>query len=173
MNAQILDIGDIRNRKGWEVSGTIMVRDTSRPRVWRGNHDLLNESSVCVARNFFGATAFPERGTNNKEAYLWAVDCSDLVGFDTEAYQTAQAGSRSWRPGEKAFQSIPKENIIGYVKFNKRGDDSQGGWKFNIAQNAAWTYLREPNKTVKDYIEGELNAWRGDHAIPPKYDFAT
>jgi hypothetical protein len=175
MTAQVRNLGDMRDRKGWEIENTVMMTDTSRPRVWRGNHDLLNESAVCVARNFFGATAFPTREmVSPPMAYLWAVDVTDLVGFDTEEYQVGKPGSRQWRPGEKAFREVPANKLLAWVKFWKRGDTPGGGWKFLIPAHAQWTIVGNVTPAVRRYIDGELDAWRGkEHFIPPAYDFAT
>lgn len=181
MTTQLKNLYLMQNIKGWEVQGTVVHRDTAAPRVWTTKDDLFNESAVCVARNLFGATAFPTREFIGP-AVLWAVDVSGLVGFDTEEHQKSLNGNRQWRPGEKAYYSIPPANVIGYVRMEKLGTSSQGGWSFKIPANAAWTYRRgwQPpilesggrETKVRKYITDQLNAWRGEHTIDGAYDFA-
>lgn len=170
--------------KGWEVQGTVVDLDTSAPRVWSTKKDLFNESAVCIARNLYGATAFPAREFEG-DAVLWATDVSGLVGFDTEQYQQTLEGNKQWRPGEKAFCRIPSGNVIGYVKFKKLGAPAAGGWKFQIPPDARWKLLpgweaplgvrniRGRTDQVRDYITAQLEAWRGvEHTITGAYDFA-
>ena len=160
-------------RRGMRLDGTNMM-DTTRARCWTANNDIFNETAVCVSRNFFGGTAFPERDTQGT-CYLWAVNCSNLVGFDTEDYQLNLGNSRQWRPGEKAFPSIPPENVLGYIQIDRRGAPRTGGWRVDIPQGARWTFTGGA-MTVKQrgYIEDELAAWRGgSYTIPADYDFAT
>lgn len=170
--------------KGWEVEGTTVDLDTSAPRVWSTKKDLFNESAVCIARNLYGATAFPTREFEG-EAVLWATDVSGLVGFDTEEYQKTLGGNKQWRPGEKAFSRIPPSNVIGYVRFQKLGTSSAGGWKFKIPADARWTFrpswepplgirnLRSRSDQVRDYVTAQLEAWRGvEHTISGAFDFA-
>ncbi|MGG5888319.1 hypothetical protein ACLF3G_14385 [Falsiroseomonas sp. HC035] len=172
----------MRNIKGWEVEGTLVDRDTNAPRVWATKCDLFNESAVCVARNLYGATAFPTREMDNEVAVLWAVDVRGLRGFDTETYQMTLAGNKQWRPGEKAYKLVPKGNVIAHVLFNKRGCSGAGGWRFQIPGGSTWTYHGEWAKPaasgsreakVRGYIESQLAAWSGpQHEIDGAYDFA-
>ncbi len=176
MTQQRLSTGFMLTRRGLQLAGTVMM-DQTQARVWTGNYDIFNETAVCVSRNFFGASAFPERGTESL-VYVWAVNCSNLVGFDTEAYQvglTAQGlKPKQWRPGEKAFEFIPAANVLGYVQIDKRGAPAAGGWSFDVPANANWTWTGAPTVKQRAYIEDELAAWRGgSYTIPPEYDFAN
>lgn len=183
MTTQLKNRWLMREIKGWEVEGTIVDRDTSAPRVWATKNDLFNESAVCVARNLFGATAFPLREFEG-EAVLWAVSVSGLVGFDTETYQTTLGADRQWRPGEKAFMRIPPGNVIGHVRFRKTGTPgAQGGWKFQIPGDAEWKMTpgwaspktgRHGDSQIRAYLKSQLEAWRGpEHTISGAFDFAT
>jgi len=159
-------------RRGLRLDGTVMM-DATQARVWTGNHDIFNESAVCVSRNFFGGTAFPERETNGL-CYLWAVDCLSLDGFDTEGYQLGLGGARQWRPGEKAFPSIPAARVLGYVQIDRRGAPATGGWRVDISKDAKWTLTGSPSVAQRVYMEDELAAWRGgSYTIPATFDFAT
>jgi len=161
--------------RGQRIDGTV-VMDASRALVWTGNHDIFNETAVCVSRNFFGATAFPERETvDDGDGYrlLWAINCLFLRGFDTEAHQLTLPNARQWRPGEKAYRQIPKERVIGYVKIQRRGAADRGGWSFHIPDAEQWTFTGGASDAQKRYMQAELDAWRGTHVIPPEYDFAT
>jgi hypothetical protein len=174
----------MRNVRGMVVEGTVAA-DGNHARFWTGNVDIFNETAVCVSRNFFGGTAFPLRTTyhnyvNNRGqvsetayALLWAVDVSGLTGFDTEAKQLSIARTKVWRPGEKAFQKIPPERLIGYVKIRKMGQPGKGGWTFDIEPDARWNWLGAGSRAQREYCEGELNAWRGCHYIPGAWDFAA
>ena len=169
--------------KGWEVEGTTVDLDTNAPRVWSTKNDLFNESAVCVARNLYGATAFPTREMED-EALLWAVDVRGLIGFDTETYQTTLGANRQWRPGEKAYKKIPVANLIGHVRMQKTGAPEGGGWRFRIPAPAAWTFLGDWNRPgqmnagsrelrVRDYVNAQLAAWSGpERIISGAYDFA-
>lgn len=180
MTTQLKNRYLMRNIKGWEVEGTTVDLDTNAPRVWRVKDDLFNESAVCVARNLYGATAFPMRDLVG-QAVLWCVDVQELLGFDTEKHQTTLAGNRQWRPGEKAYKKIPKGNVIGYVKFDKLGCDAAGGWRFRIAADATWTFVNGWDRltstrsaAVMTYVKQQLNAWRGPQRdIAGAYDFAS
>ncbi len=165
--------------RGFEVTGTVIERDTANARFWERKHDIFNESAVCVTRNFFGATAFPLRDTVRDDTVLWAVDVLGMNGCDTEAYQVALGGEQ-WRPGEKAYGSIPAKSLIAYVVIQRTGLGPGGkGWKFKIDKDAKWEMSRfwDPRGrygAVKRYIDGLLEAWRGpEHAIPQSMDFAN
>lgn len=169
------------NIKGWEVGGTTVDRDTNAPRVWATKDDLFNESSVCISRNFYGATAFPLRESTD-EALIWAVDVGGMIGFDTEAYQ--KLTGRHWRPGEKAYKFVQPSRVIAYARFNKLGAPETGGWKFQIPTGTNWTFVgnwsgaasasagsREAK--VVAYINDQLAAWSGpDRTITGAFDFA-
>lgn len=158
--------------RGLRLAGTVMA-DQRFARVWTGNDDIFNESAVCVSRNFFGATAFPLRETVGP-AYLWAVNCTYLPGFDTEGHQIGLPNARQWRPGEKAFSFIPASRVIGYVEIQRNGAPPTGGWRFQIAPGATWTYINAVSNQQRAYIEAELAAWRGgNYTIPNTFDFAT
>jgi hypothetical protein len=174
MTQQRLDEKFMVGFRGQMITPEI-ASDTSMARFWLGSHDIYNESAVCVARNLFGATAFPERITDDggeAKRLLWAVSLFGLLGFDTEQKQLALGTNRNWRPGEKAFAHVPKERVLGYVRIARRGAGSSGGWRFTIPTNAAWTWVGSPTKEQKAYCEQELDAWRGAHDIDPRYDFA-
>lgn len=175
MTQQRLNLAFMEQRRGQDLTGTVAA-DQHRARVWTGNHDIFNETAVCVSRNFFGATAFPERTTvhdANQFAVLWAVDCSGLNGFDTEGHQNALPNSRQWRPGEKAFQAIPAGRMLGWVPVRRHGAPAGGGWSFAIHHTAQWTFTGQPTPRQRAYLVGELAAWRGNHTIPAAWDFAT
>jgi hypothetical protein len=152
--------------------------DHTRARVWTATNDIFNESAVCVSRNLFGAAAFPERNPDeDMDVYLWAINCKDLLGFDTEAYQLGLGGSKQWRPGEKAYEFIRPHRVIGYVKVKRLAGyppEGCGGWKFTIAQDAKWELNPNrysiPNQVT--YINALLEAWKGTYEIPSAYDFA-
>ncbi|MEM7232625.1 MAG: hypothetical protein AAF517_10645 [Planctomycetota bacterium] len=159
--------------RGLDVEETTAA--SAGAKFWTGNRDIFNESAICVSRNFYGGTAFPERDTNHsgsEYAILWAVDCRGLRGFDTEKHQLRLKGTNVWRPGEKSFGFIPKENLVAWVKIQRRGAPKGGGWRFDIAQDANWNFVGSPAVSQRTYIIDELNAWRGRHTIPPELDFA-
>ena len=180
LTQQRLNLPFMRGRRGQEIEGTV-INNQDHARFWTGNHDIFNETAVCVSRNFFGATAFPERDTGQdggKDYYLWAVNCEGLRGFDCERQQLIN--NRQWRPGEKAFHSIPPERIIAFVKVKRFGvpvdpatNLRQGGWIFEIDANANWEFIHYPTPGKLKYIQAELNAWKGiRHTIPAAFDFA-
>jgi hypothetical protein len=175
MTQQRLNESFMVNFRGQKIGGTTLDDDT-QARVWTGNHDIFNETAVCVSRNFFGATAFPERTTDHRGSeysLLWAVSCLGLTGFDTEGYQLGLPGARQWRPGEKAFRVVPRDRVLGYVKIHRRGAAATGGWSFDIADDANWTICGTPTVRQRQYMMDELSAWRGRHVIPAQFDFAT
>jgi len=158
-------------KRGLRLDATVMM-DKSRARCWTGNNDIFNETAVCVSRNLFGGTAFPERSSSGL-FYLWAVNCGPLLGFDTEEYQLGLPNSRQWRPGEKAFPFIPAANLLAYVQVDRRGAPSGGGWMFDLNTGAQWTFVGSPTVKQRKYLEDELAAWKGgSYTIPPAYDFA-
>lgn len=175
MTQQSLNVNFMRNTRGLVLEGTVAA-NADRPRFWTGNKDIWNETAVCVSRNFFGGTAFPERSTyhrSNEFAILWAVDCRGLVGFDTEAVQLSFPNARNWRPGEKAFKAIPPGRLLGFVKIRKLGAPARGGWTFDIPEDAEWNLEAARAADQIAYIRAELEAWRGCHHISAAYDFAT
>ncbi|MBK8975414.1 MAG: hypothetical protein IPM29_05775 [Planctomycetes bacterium] len=162
-------------RRGLDVTGTTMA-DPGSARFGTGNHDIFNETAVCVSRNLFGGTAFPERETDHSGSQfccLWAVDCSSLSGFDTEGQQLALGESNQWRPGEKAFPAIPRSNLIAWVPVRRRGAPAGGGWRFEITPDAAWQFVGKCTVEQRVDVEDELAAWRGRHTIAPTMDFAA
>jgi hypothetical protein len=184
MTTQLKNRPLMYDTKGWEVEGTTVDLDTNAPRVWSTKNDLFNESAVCVARNLYGATAFPTREMTDTEAVLWAVDVRGLIGFDTETYQTTLGANRQWRPGEKAYKKIPVSRLIGYTRFDKTGAPPEGGWRFRIPAPAAWTFIGDWNRPaqmnpgsrearVVAYVNAQLAAWAGpERTISGAYDFA-
>jgi hypothetical protein len=184
---------------GFYIEGTLFDGDIpgnlDRARFWNGNHDILNQTAVCVSRNLFGATAFPERWSKG-DFILFAVDCSNLQGCDTEQkqidifqkykgdqkYKDERKRAeimRWWRPGEKAFKEIKWENIIGWVPFTKEGQPPGTGWKFKIDAGANWTINQAWKVTASlyvkkmAYIDNELGTWRGEHIVPYDFDFVA
>jgi hypothetical protein len=169
-------------RSGFSIVGTQLEKELDKARFWNGNHDILNQTAVCVSRNFFGATAFPERWTKG-EYTLFALDCYDLRGCDTEQKQLAiyqtEKRMRWWRPGEKAYQNIPWDHIIGWVKITRQGLPSGTGWKFSIDPGSNWTFNDDwrfnSNSTnivqKMTYIIDELTAWRDTFTVPEDFDF--
>jgi len=165
LNWLMLDSG--KDIEGTEVGGNALA-----PRLNVAQRDLWNESGVCVARSFFGATAFPLREHVGK-AVLWAIDVAGLVGYDTEDWQLRNpaAGAGPWRPGEKCFPRVPKDNILGYIVIDKMGDVG-GGWKFSVPRGAKWEGAGFPRPAQARYMEEELAAWAGVTAtVPTLYDF--
>ncbi|MEO0991911.1 MAG: hypothetical protein AAFX00_13315 [Pseudomonadota bacterium] len=173
----------MKNKRGMVVEGTV-AKDTHVARFWAGNHDIFNESAVCISRNFFGGTAFPLRGTyhnymhtgptsDSEFARLWAVNLSGMNGFDTEQRQLNVSKNRVWRPGEKAFQAIGADRLIGYIEFRKLGAGQEGGWTFDIKPGTEWKFLNAGSEAQKQYCRDELAAWTGCHFVPGAFDFAT
>lgn len=158
------------------------------------NRDLYNESGICVSRSLFGATAFPNRHTHNRNAnapsdaggdldfqYLYAVNCQGLKGIDTEKKQIEFGQNSLWRPGEKAFARVPKENVLGWVKVVRQGQQAAEnrllgatGWSFMLPKTE-WTWINEPAGPVKQYLVDELGAWTAGkvYHVSSEYDFLT
>lgn len=164
-----------------DFTGTILD-NLDEVRFWTSNSDILNETAVCVSRNFFGATLFPKRDSVGHFT-LFALDCFHLKGFDTEQRQIDY--KRPWRPGEKAFKQIPYEHVIGWVQIERTGGVFGETWCFKIADSYQWEFNptweekykgEDGGKYIekrKSYIEAELDAWRGEHKMDgSKYDFA-
>lgn len=165
---------------GNDVDGTVISGNVLAPRLNKTAKDLWNESGVCVARSFFGATAFPLRktGGDNKpeNVLLWAVDVEGLVGYDTESYQLGKVdakGNGPWRAGEKCYKRIHKHRILGYVVVQKLGD-ACGGWSFKVT-DAKWT--RAGGTVVAragSYLDDELAPWVGRTVeVTTNYDFVN
>lgn len=141
------------------------------------NRDVYNESATCVSRTLLGATAFPLRDTNTPTdtcsyRYLFACDCTGLLGVDTEAWQQGQPGSNLWRPGEKAFLRLPANKIIGYTALERRPLDATASWRFRF-QTSTWTWLGASNAGTRAYLDGELSCWNAGqwYDVPLGYDF--
>jgi hypothetical protein len=160
---------------GYNVAGTAVAAGSGlAPRLNSTQKDLWNESGICVARSFFGATAFPYRETKGK-VILWALDVQGLTGFDTEEYQSrVKTQNGPWRPGEKCFPRIDEKRILGWVLVDKLGNGNDG-WEFSVARNAKWgATAGTPTPSQRQYIENELAAWAGATAsVSTAYDFAT
>ncbi len=159
-------------RNGKDIDGTKIALDTTKARLNIEQKDLWNESGVCVARSLFGSTAFPLRD-HVGPALLWAVDVTDLTGYDTEGWQLANpgAGAGPWRPGEKCYAKVPADRILGYVIIEKQGDVG-GGWKFSVPRGSKWKSTGFPTMAQGQYMEQELAAWDGVTAtVPTLYDF--
>ena len=175
MRAQVT-LNDLMLSSGYNVEGTIVSSDTLAPRLNRTQKDLWNESGVCVARSFLGATAFPYRWTEGN-VLLWAVDVSGLNGFDTERYQldNTSFGSGPWRPGEKCFGRIEPNRILGWVVVAKQGFTGLNvGWKFSVAANASWGGVGNGSPDQRAYMVAELAAWRDTEVtVPTEYDFVS
>lgn len=177
MTPQVLNRQFMLNFRGQFIEGTA-AESADTPRFWTRNHDIWNESAVCVSRNFFGATAFQTRETSHKTgeyAVLWAVDCKGLLGFDTEGEQLGQTGGRVWRPGEKCFPTISPDRMIGYALIRRTGVPRSGdwGWGFEIGREVRWEMTGGGSVPQKMYAFSELDAWRGNHRIPASWDFAN
>lgn len=175
MRAQVT-LPDLMLSNGHNVEGTVVSTNTLAPRLNKTQKDLWNESGVCVARSFLGATAFPYRWTEG-DVILWAVDVRGLVGFDTERYQLDNKGfgSGPWRPGEKCFGRIEAGRILGWVIITKNGFKGQDvGWKFSVAGDASWSGVGNGTMEQRAYITNELAAWRGTSAsVPGVFDFVS
>jgi hypothetical protein len=181
ITSQVLNPGFMLNIRGMVVTQTALALNTSAPRIYVRAQDLFNETAVCISRSFFGATAFPERETA-AEAALWAVDTTGLSGFDTEKHQL-EIG-KPWRPGEKCFQKIPVNQVLGYVVIKRLGGDlgsggtrssarANGGWEFQVPKGAKWTWVTQPTGAKLAYVEAELAAWANgvEYNVPGSYDF--
>jgi hypothetical protein len=163
--------------RGWNIDD-LYVAQQDRVFIWCGNRDVMNETGVCVSRSLFGATAFPERTTDSgAEAvtyhYLLAVDCNNLRGVDTEAWQLSLGVASNWRPGEKVFLGIGPERILGWTKLLRRPGQPGGGWIFMFPETN-WTWVNQPNQLTTAYLNGELQAWQANtwYTVPGDYDFA-
>lgn len=157
---------------GKDIDGTKIALDTTKARLNIEQKDLWNESGVCVARSFFGSTAFPLRD-HVGPALMWALDVTDLTGYDTEGWQLSNpgAGAGPWRPGEKCYAKVPADRILGYVVIEKQGDEG-GGWKFTVPRGSKWQSVGFPTIAQGKYIEEELAAWDGiTSTVPTLYDF--
>ena len=174
MTAQILADGYMLGVAGKNLIGTAVKRGTKLgPRLNVAQRDLWNESGVCVARSFFGSTAFPER-SSQCEAVMWAVDVTGLIGFDTEGWQMANpvAGAKQWRPGEKCYPAVTSNRMIGYVMITKLGDYN-GGWAFRIKDDASWTFFGGNNRQ-REYVTADLDTYKGKTMeVPTEMDFQT
>lgn len=162
---------------GHDVEGTTIAGSTLAPRLNKLAKDLWNESGVCVARSFFGATAFPYRWWTGR-VLLWAVDVEGLVGYDTERYQLGKVdpkGNGPWRAGEKCFKRIWKHRIIGHVVIEKLGD-ACGGWSFKV-ESDKWIPAggaASLTSKARTYLDDELAAWTGRTAeVTTAYDFVN
>ncbi len=178
MTAQVANTTFMHEVKGWELDGTNIAADTRRPRLWTENLDLLNESGVCVARSLLGATAFPERCTGSTAkggptlVNLFAVNCTGLLGYDTEHFQIQH--NALWRPGEKAFATVPRDQVIAYVKLKRTGGEAGSNWKFQLDAGTTWIPINPASDEVQRYIDEELSAWAtGQEWIidGPTFDF--
>jgi hypothetical protein len=164
------------------VQGTVMA-ETENIKLWTKNRDVVGETGVCVCRTLFGATAFPERNTGagaSVDIYLQAVYVGNLKGYDTEAFQIATGADAVWRPGEKVYTRVPRENVIGWIKVKRHGLGPGGnGWTFEVPADPKWTpgqffrYKSEITKEAQTYLDELLKAWAGRHEIPGEWDFAN
>lgn len=163
---------DLMLEKGYAVAGTTVSARAVKPRINKTSRDLWNESGVCVSRSLFGATAFPLREYEG-DAILWAVDVLDLEGFDTEDYQLGNpdAGNGPWRPGEKCYQHISPERVLGHIPIKKQGD-AGGGWHFEIPQDARWAPAARGNIAQQHYLQELLKSWAGARVhVGTDFDF--
>jgi len=174
---QVLSEAFMINTRGQDVRGTAAASGTT-PRTWSENGDIWNESAVCVSRNLYGATLFPERTTGEGVAggttvILWAINCRGLLGFDTEESQYGLAdATKRWRPGEKAFGTIPPGRAIGYVRIRRTGGQAGVNSTVAIDPTASWTFLSAWHHSEKaTYVSDELDAWRGSRSIPSSMDW--
>ncbi|MGJ5820844.1 hypothetical protein [Paludibaculum fermentans] len=173
MSQQRLSDDFMLNHRGMRVDRTV-IRTDPRARIWTGNHDIFNETAVCVSRSLFGAAAFPERNSRGW-FYLWAINCRGLRGCDTEARQLHMPhGPWHWRPGEKAYRKIPFFHVLGYVRIQRLSCGPNGGWRFLVPPWASWdeNATTPPEDDQRAYMQGELRAWVGQHEISDAYDFA-
>jgi hypothetical protein len=163
--------------RGWVIDDTWLEKK-DRIYIWCGNRDVVNETGTCVSRSLFGATAFPERTTDTAAGgiqyhNLLALNCRDLKGVDTEAWQMRQGVTSNWRPGEKVFLGIAPERVLGWTKLLRRPAPAAGGWVFMFPATD-WTWVNRPNDITVAYLDGELRAWRANkwYTVPACYDFA-
>ena len=146
---------------------------------WNSDRDVFNETGTCISRSLVGATAFPERTTDTADTsyefhYLIAVDCRDLTGVDSEAWQQGRGRLNNWRPGEKAFLGVPADRILAWTKLLRRPGPATGGWIFKLPE-AKWNWLHAPPGPSKTYLEEELGVWSIHewYSVGGNYDFAS
>jgi hypothetical protein len=167
----------LRAVRGWNIDD-LYVAQQDRVFIWCGNRDVMNETGICVSRSLFGATAFPERTTDSGAEgvtyhYLLAVDCNNLRGVDTEAWQLSLGVASNWRPGEKVFLGIGPERILGWTKLLRQPGQPGGGWIFMFPETN-WNWVNQPNQITTAYLNEELQAWQANtwYTVPGDYDFA-
>ncbi len=129
---------------------------------WIGNRDIVNQTSICVARELKACGKFPtpkDVGTHFLYAFRFALQ---KKGFDTEARQL-QTGGR-WLGGEKCFPQIVPNEIIAHTEITKLGSDT-GTDAFNTFSYKitmpVWNYSVHATTADKAYLDAELKALTG------------
>lgn len=135
----------------------------------RQNRDFLNQTGVCVARNFVGSMKFISSSSGG--SYLYAVQFR--TGADTEQYQQMKGGTALWRPGEKAASNIPKMDFLASIQCEiTKKDDSRtrnaGDVWFQYRFLSDWVFHQGVDDQRQKYIKSstfgrQSNVW---------YDFA-
>lgn len=133
---------------------------------WIGNRDIVNQTSICAARTLKGCGKFPEP-QNKGFHYFYALKLPvTKLGFDTEARQQTTGGR--WLPGEKAFASVSKDEVIAWTKIRKLGSDT-GTIAFNFYQyqilENLWHFTSGATDADKTYLNAELNALTGGQGL--------
>jgi hypothetical protein len=152
-----------------EVQGTVVAQGMCYDRQ---NRDFLNQTGVCVARNFVGSMKFIS--SQQGGSYLYAVQVR--TGADTEAYQQTLGGTALWRPGEKAAHEIPKADFLASIRCeisakNDRLDDniaSAGAVWFQYKLLSDWTFHGVVDSARTKYIKASTadkpkNVWLDFH----------
>jgi hypothetical protein len=156
-----------------DVQGTIMQKCTTgadgtvqSAGFWIGNRDIVNQTSICVARTLRGCGKFPTPSSSGEHYfYAFRFDLQKL-GFDTEARQI-QTGGR-WLPGEKAFPLIVTSEIVAHTKIDKQGSDNGsdafGSFSYVIVK-PEWEFTGHATPDDRAYLAAELTALTGGQAM--------
>jgi hypothetical protein len=159
-----------------DVQGTILCKcctGTGMPMsagYWKANQDIVNETSVCVARCLQGVPKFP-RPSSQGSHYIYAFQLSQVkMGVDTEAQQPA---NRRWYYGEKAFHDLKPTECIAWIPIDKLGGTDVPvvyHYKFE-AEN--WNFTANATSFEKKYLENELSELFEILRDPFSYNKAT
>lgn len=153
------------------VQGTIMHHCTTGSNgvpqsagFWIGNRDIVNQTSICVARTLRGCGKFPTPSATGEHYFYVMRLPANKRGFDTEKRQI-QTGGR-WLPGEKAFPLLTPSEIIAWTKVNKLGSDN-GSDAFEtfsyVIIEPRWNFTAHADADDKSYLQSELiklTGWR-------------
>lgn len=159
-----------------DVQGTILCKcctGTGMPMsvgYWKANQDIVNETSVCVARCLQGVPKFP-RPSSQGSHYIYAFQLSqEKVGVDTEALQPM---NRRWYYGEKAFHDLKPTECIAWIPIDKLGGTDVPvvyHYKF-LSKN--WNFTANATSFERKYLENELRELFGILGNPFSYNKTT